>query len=366
MLIGFVNSAVVTRILFAFLYFTSILCLAQEEQSIQSGDSLTFAVGDIIVLGQPSDSLNYNSIAYTFETARSLQPELEESDYEKIYLPAEFLNAQFTITEIDSSMATMAYDTISNFALMDLELAVENDEIGIVNPSDELASISSDSLLSIAIANLEIAQQPEIDSAALLAEQDSILRAQRREIARLDSIAYADSIANLTLFQRLQIKPYFFPLIEMTPEFETSLAYGGGIGVIFREKWQMGVYIQKYDPGFTKRVVFPSVFIFDYTYAGLYGGYQVWNKGKVQLLIESKFGVGEAAWSQRESGAVLDTDNFMVINPRISLDYMFTNYSILNIAAGYRIIGGLDLVTMDSNALNNFTLSATLKLGWFK
>lgn len=398
---------------------------AQYNDAETYTDPTEFELGDNIVLNQPSNGEKYRSVSYTFRSAKNLMPDIEEESYDKVYLSGQFNRAQFTIEEIDSVKALLSYGDISNFAYLDLEMAIKTGEVGdrskmihkwdasliskndlvllkqvekeryqslwfhptfirIVTESNEsdriylpvdyhgnllrinksrkrMATLGNDSSEVFAIGNLKLGL--ELNEIEIL-NGNAIQQSGNGYLA--DSLFVADTVQKVSIFSKSGIYPYVFPLVELSPESMSSFAFGGGVGVIIGQKWQAGAYIQKYEGGFTDTVVFPNSFLLDYSYGGIYGAYHIFQKGSLRVLAEVKLGMGEAAWSLEENGEVLDTDDFLVINPRIGIEYPLLGFSLLNLSLGYRAMNGLDLVELDSNSLSSFTFSLALKMGWFR
>ncbi|MEQ9426355.1 MAG: hypothetical protein RJQ09_18160 [Cyclobacteriaceae bacterium] len=168
------------------------------------------------------------------------------------------------------------------------------------------------------------------------------------------------------LMKKLGVSGYIFPLAEISAiEESSSFAFGGGAAVMFT-KFQVGGFVQIYDGTFSRRIIFPNFFSLDYSYGGGFLNYQVVKVGGTALLFEGQFGVGEAAWSHDETDEVLETDHFIIINPRIGMDMRLSKLTTLNISLGYRIVQGLEIQEIKGSALNSLTLSGALKIGWFK
>lgn len=251
---------------------------------------------------------------------------------EKVFLPREHHGSRLKINRYRKKVATLGNDTTQEFALANLRLGLELNEIEIIK--GEIA---------------ELQEQAE------------------EEVVVPDSVLFAaDTVERISIFKKWGVFPYVFPLAELSAESISSFSVGGGGGVIIGDKWQVGAYVQIYEGGFSETVVFPNSFVLDYSFGGVYGGYQFFEKGKFRLLAEAKVGLGEAAWTLEESGETLESDNFMIINPRVSMDYHLNGFSIVNLALGYRAFSGLDLLQLDNSSLSSFVLSASLKLGWFK
>lgn len=165
----------------------------------------------------------------------------------------------------------------------------------------------------------------------------------------------------------LKFGPFIAPMIEMTNiKGSSGFSLGAHLGTIINDVWQVSAFIQVYNGTYSRRVIFPNSFVLDYSYAGGFVNYAFFKKGNLKILSGVKVASGEASWSQIETLDILDTDNFIAFNPNLGIDYKFSRFTILNVSLGYRIISGLNLPELGSSGLNNVSLDATLKLGWFK
>ena len=174
-----------------------------------------------------------------------------------------------------------------------------------------------------------------------------------------------DSIEHET--RPLKIRPFIAPMIEMTSiKGSSGFSLGTYLGAMINDHLQVGAFIQVYNGDFMRRVIFPNSFILDYSYAGLFANQSIYRQGNINILLGMKVASGEASWSQAETLDILDTDHFIALNPNLGIDYRFSRLTILNVSLGYRIVSGLDLPELKGSDLNNVSLDASLKLGWFK
>jgi hypothetical protein len=434
------------------------VCYAQTNDAISYKLPSDVKIGDQFILNEPSHPKYYRSIYFTYQTVKTVYPEVDVERDGKVFLSYKFKGKSFKVSNINSGQAVLSNGTINNFAIIDLELGIKSGEIGSaeeiipiwmindivrgdsvklnqinnefyqsVSFTPEIANVLPDSLksttnnisstlngtsflvtrLTSSVAQLGLANIPSIaivelkngiesgeieiipnfvssvqtdesiektvgwvEEEAIVLEED----VEKGDLERILGGIYGedeaaniefDTIRTQSIFTKL--RPYLFPAIEIAgTENSSSLSFGGGVGIIYRDKLQVGGFIQVFDGDISKRIIFPNTFQLDYSYAGLFAEYQVYSQGPLRLMAGGKLGSGEAAWTLIETNEVLDTDNFLVINPRIGIDYWFTNFSILNVSIGYRVVSNLDMVDLDNGALNSLTLSATLKLGWFK
>jgi len=311
--------------------------------------------GDSVKLNE-INSEYYQSVSFTPEIAQLVHDSLK-SDSNNI---SSALNgASFLVTSLRNGTALLGLGNIPSIAAVELSKGIESREIKIIQ--NFVSTVQTEEGVEKTIEEVEaetIEEVEEIGEAIL----ERILEDIRGEtVADIEE----DSVKTKSIFTKLT--PYLFPTLEIAgTENSSSLSFGGGIGAIYKDKLQVGGFVQIYDGDFSKRIIFPNSFQLDYSYAGFFVAYQVYARGPFRFLAEGKFGSGEAAWTLSETGEILDTDNFLVYNPRIGVDYRFTNFTILNVSLGYRLASNLNLVDLENGALNSLTLSATLKLGWFK
>ncbi len=294
--------------------------------------------GDRLQLKKAVGPGTYKSVYFTRKFVRK---NLKVKSTDKIYLSREYEGSIFKIANKWDLLALLANDSAKEIASIDLKMAIENEEIEIRENHFVIKS--------------EIIMDPENPQDASKLSDSTLY------IKPIDT----DTIKRVSFFDRLGIGLYMAPIVEALTKKSSSSAYGGALGVIIHNKWQVGAYIQQYSGGFSERLIFPNAFTLDYTYTGFFAAYPLLQKGMLSVLAETKVGVGEAAWSFEETTEVLDSDHFFVFNPRIGLDYRLSRISILNISLGYRIVQGLKMTDLSSSELNSFNFSAMLKIGWF-
>ncbi len=292
--------------------------------------------GDLIQLRKAAGQESFTSAYFTPRYSKKV---LKNKSSEKAFLPKDNEGAIFKIAKRWGEIALLGNDSAKEIAFIDLKMGITNEELEIRN--NHFLSKSA-----FGLDTLSHAESFTLSDSAIIALE-------------------ADTIPKVTLLDRLGIGIYLAPLVEMSTKKSSSQSYGGAVGIIIHNKWQVGTFIQAYSGGFSKNLIFPNSFNLDYTYAGLYGAYPLLQKGKLSLLAETKIGLGEVAWSTAETTEVLDSDNFIAINPRIGIDYKFNRIGILNISIGYRLVQGLDMAEISSSELNSFNLSAMFKIGWF-
>lgn len=291
---------------------------------------------DLVQLKKASGDGLFKSVYFTPKFTKKT---LKIKSSERTYLSEKYEGDILKIAKRWDEIALVGNDSAKEIAFIDLKMAIENEE-------------------------LEIRENHFLTKSAF--ELDTVNT--RKSFQLSDSALYAlevDTIPKVTLLDKWGIGIYLAPLVETSTKSSSSVNYGGAIGVIIRNKWQVGAFIQKYGGSFAENLIFPNSFNLDYTYTGFFGAYPLLQKGNLTLLAETKVGVGEAAWSTEETTEVLDSDNFFVFNPRLGLDYKLNRIGILNLSIGYRLVQGLEMTELSSAELNSFNLSAMLKIGWF-
>lgn len=292
--------------------------------------------GDKVQLRKASGAGLFKSVYFTPKFAKK---RLGIRSSENIYLTNTYEGDIFKVVNKWDQIALLANDTVKEIAFIDLKSAIENEELEI-RPE-------------------YFASKVEI----VLAEENPL-----EKNSEIDSTLYfteIDTVEKVSFLDRLGIGIYLAPFVEGSPKESSSINYGAAIGVILKDKWQFGAYIQGYGGSFSERLIFPNSFALEYAYTGLFAAYPLLKKGGFTLLAEGKVGVGEAAWNLEESNDVLDSDNFAVFNPKIGIEYKPSRIGVLNISIGYRFVQGFDLAELSSSELNNFNLSAMLKIGRF-
>ena len=293
--------------------------------------------GDLVQLKVARGNDAFTSAYFTPKFVRK---KLNNKTKDRIYVPAVHKGDIFKIANKWDNVALLENDSSREIAFIDLKQAIELDEVEIrpdrfVQKSQIEQFSTPNDALPVQIPDSVLLQVPE------------------------------DTIPKVTLLDRLGIGLYLAPMVEGSLKESSSFAYGGALGVIIGNFWQVGLHIQKYSGGFSERLIFPNSFGLDYTYTGLFGAYPLKQYGKITLLAETRIGIGEAAWSTEETSEVLQTDNFFVFNPRIGADYRLGRLGTLNLSLGYRMVQGFDLVQLNKSELNSFNLSAMFKIGWF-
>ncbi len=291
---------------------------------------------DLVQLKKASGAGFFKSAYFTPEFTKKV---LKIESPERTYLSNEYEGNILKIARRWDQIALVGNDSAKEIAFIDLKMAIGNEE-------------------------MEIRENHFLTKSAF--ESDTANTQKSFKLS--DSTLYAlevDTIPKVTLLDKWGVGIYVAPLVETSAKSSSSINYGVAIGVIIRNKWQVGAYIQKYGGSFAENLIFPNSFNLDYTYTGLFGAYPLLQKGNFTLLVETKVGVGEAAWSTEETTEVLDSDNFFVFNPKLGLDYKLHQIGILNLSIGYKLVQGLNMTKLSSSELSTFNLSAMLKIGRF-
>ena len=290
--------------------------------------------GDPVQLRNVAGNGEYQSIYYTPKFAKK---ELNKKGTEKVYLNDEYVGDILKVVKRWDDIALLTNDTIKEIAFVDLKEAIAKEEI----------EIRANHFLTIDAIN-------QLSEEGLVELEDSLLYTLP-----------VDTVKKVSFLDKWGLGIYVAPLMELSTKESSSFAFGGALGVIIKEKWQVGAYIQKYNGGLNDLLIFPNSFVFDYTYAGYFAAYPLMQKGKLTVLAEAKIGLGEAAWSTEETTEVLDSDRFSVFNPRIGIDYKMSKIGILNLSLGYRMVNGFDLTELGGSELSDLNVSLMLKIGRF-
>jgi len=401
------------------LFFISVFLLAlpsraQKDTSLYD-DPSDVSAGDVLFLNDPSDPNYYRSIYFTFKAAKIVYPEVNADKYEKVYLSYKFAKTPFTVHKIKKGIAILSYGMIKNFAVIDLNLGFKSGEIGnrenismtwladkvkagdslkllVPNNTDSYENVTSPSggrlsakfegstfhvykvktgkatMGNESIQDFAIVKLSEALDVNEIEVRENVTLVEESE-SRLDRIT--DSRPDNTVFGKLRIEPYLFPMLEVSGvDGSPTFVIGAGAGIIFRDKFQFGGFFHKSNRNHMGVFDYDSRlsvgFNFDYTYSGFYVGYQVFQKGSTRFLAELKVGVGEAQWDEENRQNFIENNTFTVVNPRFGIDFPLNKLLILNLMLGYRSTSDVQMTDLDATPLNGITFSAALKFGRFR
>ncbi|WP_176214829.1 hypothetical protein [Reichenbachiella faecimaris] len=182
------------------------------------------------------------------------------------------------------------------------------------------------------------------------------------------ALAQIDSLHKEKLRKPLKIGGYIAGVFERAPVSPGQTnSFGLQTAVILKKHLQLGFYGMSYtNNSYREQLIFPNTFQMNYKHAGVLLGYRIHLDTKVAFNVESKLGLGEVKWIQLERGSPFLANKFQMIHLQASIDYLITNFLVINAFIGHRWMNGLDITGLNNDDFKGWYFGMALKVGKFK
>lgn len=162
------------------------------------------------------------------------------------------------------------------------------------------------------------------------------------------------------------IQLYFAPSYTVIQFVETRTSFAGTyLGLIFRKKIEISVSYSKMLNNFRKQIIFPSVHKYDQTNLGLQGQYS-FLKNKICPHIGLGVQYGTILWEPEYDSNDTFTDHIYIYEFFLGASWLINKTFAIQGNAGYNSAKSVDIVGLNSNDFNGFSVDLILKINLLK
>jgi len=146
------------------------------------------------------------------------------------------------------------------------------------------------------------------------------------------------------------------PRIDWTPVPNTYFIHaGGGFQLGIQDKYFIGGYGLAMLGKLTRRVVFPSVFSYEYyEYGGMFG-VKVFETGSFSILPGVEVGMANARWIEESEDKEHLSDDFLIVKPGLKMEYQLLKSVAVGTHINYRISSDMELSQLEQSDVDGIT-----------
>ncbi len=134
-----------------------------------------------------------------------------------------------------------------------------------------------------------------------------------------------------------------------------------GIGLKYKNKWELNISYAKSVDDFNKQIIFPSSHKYDQANIGVQAQYLFFNS-KIRPLAGIGIQLGEISWIPQIDASDTFTDHIFIYNIFIGADWQINKTFAFQVNAGYIFPGNIELVGLESNDYQGLKGDILLKI----